>query len=127
MTSKYLATYRKRAVPIIGHRRVKSGGRLLPGPDGPEGNRLKRGWESQSMMAPSLLTRPADRAVSGNKEEPQPAGHILDSVNQVAEKNSVRRLKNDSATKFIPSGRKDTSIDAMLASESCKASFIYTK
>jgi NAD(P)-dependent dehydrogenase (short-subunit alcohol dehydrogenase family) len=48
-------------------------GCLLPGPDGPEGNRLKRGWESQSMMAPSLLTRPADRAVSRNKEEPQPA------------------------------------------------------
>ena len=48
-------------------------GRLLPGPDGPEGNRLKRGWESQSMIAPSLLTRPADRAASGNKEEPQPA------------------------------------------------------
>ena len=48
-------------------------GRLLPGPDGPEGNRLKRGWESQSMMTPSLLTRAADRAVSRNKEEPQPA------------------------------------------------------
>jgi len=48
-------------------------GRLLPGPDGSEGNRLKRGWESQSMMAPSLLTRPADRAATDNKEEPQPA------------------------------------------------------
>jgi hypothetical protein len=48
-------------------------GRLLPGPDGPEGNRLKRGWESRSIMAPSLLTRPADRAATVNKEEPQPA------------------------------------------------------
>jgi short-subunit dehydrogenase len=48
-------------------------GPLLPGPDGPEGNQLKRGWESQSIMAPSLLTRPADRAATDNKEEPQPA------------------------------------------------------
>lgn len=48
-------------------------GRLLPGPDGVEGNQLKRGWQSQSMMAPSILTRSADRAVSANKEEPEPA------------------------------------------------------
>lgn len=47
--------------------------RVLPGPVGPEGNELKRGWESQSMVAPSPLTRPADRAVDDHKEEPQPA------------------------------------------------------
>jgi short-subunit dehydrogenase len=47
--------------------------RLLPGPSGAEGDRLKRGWESQSLIAPSLLTRPADRAATDNKEEPQPA------------------------------------------------------
>jgi short-subunit dehydrogenase len=47
--------------------------RVLPGPAGDEGDQLRRGWESQSMMAPSLLTRPADSAVSGNKEVPQPA------------------------------------------------------
>lgn len=46
--------------------------RLLPKPNGAEGNRLKRGWESRSLMAPSWLTRSADRAVSVNKEEPQP-------------------------------------------------------
>jgi hypothetical protein len=47
--------------------------RVLPGPAGAEGNQLKRGWESQSMVAPSLLTRPADRAASDHKEEPQAA------------------------------------------------------
>jgi NAD(P)-dependent dehydrogenase (short-subunit alcohol dehydrogenase family) len=46
--------------------------RLLPRPDGAEGNRLKRGWQSQSLIAPSLLTRSADRVVGSNKEEPQP-------------------------------------------------------
>ena len=47
--------------------------RVLPGPTGAEGDRLNRGWESQSMVAPSLLTRPADRAASDHREEPQPA------------------------------------------------------
>jgi NAD(P)-dependent dehydrogenase (short-subunit alcohol dehydrogenase family) len=47
--------------------------RALPGPAGAEGDHLKRGWESQSALAPSLLTRPADRASSDNKEAPQPA------------------------------------------------------
>ena len=47
-------------------------GRLLPGPPRTGGDQLKRGWESQSVVAPSVLTRPADRAAPGNKEEPQP-------------------------------------------------------
>jgi NAD(P)-dependent dehydrogenase (short-subunit alcohol dehydrogenase family) len=47
--------------------------RVLPGPGGAEGAKLKRGWESQSSLAPSLVTRPADRAATDNKEEPQPA------------------------------------------------------
>ena len=47
--------------------------RILPGPAGDEGDQLRRGWESQSMLVPSLLTLPADSAVSGNKEVPQPA------------------------------------------------------
>jgi short-subunit dehydrogenase len=47
--------------------------RVLPGPTGAEGDKLNRGWESQSMVAPSLLTRPADRAASDHREEPQPA------------------------------------------------------
>jgi short-subunit dehydrogenase len=47
--------------------------RMLPGPAGAEGDKLKRGWESQSPIAPSFLTLPADRAVDDHKEEPQPA------------------------------------------------------
>lgn len=46
--------------------------RALPGPAGDEGDRLKRGWESQSAIAPSVLTRSADRAVSDNNEVQQP-------------------------------------------------------
>jgi short-subunit dehydrogenase len=49
--------------------------RLLPGPGDVNGNQLKRGWESQSSAAPSLLTRSADRAAPNNKEAPQPAVH----------------------------------------------------
>jgi short-subunit dehydrogenase len=45
--------------------------RVLPRPVGTEGDRLKRGWESQSAIAPSLLTRSADDAASHNKEGPQ--------------------------------------------------------
>jgi NAD(P)-dependent dehydrogenase (short-subunit alcohol dehydrogenase family) len=47
-------------------------GRLLPGTAGARGNRLKRGWESQSAVAPSVLTRAADRAASDNNEQRQP-------------------------------------------------------
>jgi len=47
-------------------------GRLLPGPNGVEGNQLKRGWQSQSAIAPSFLTEPADRAACRNNEVLQP-------------------------------------------------------
>jgi NAD(P)-dependent dehydrogenase (short-subunit alcohol dehydrogenase family) len=47
--------------------------RVLPGPNGASGNQLKRGWESQSAVAPSILTRSADRAASDNNEQRQPA------------------------------------------------------
>src|SRR5262245_31872525 len=50
--------------------------RVLPGAGGADGNQLKRGWESQSLVAPSLLTRPADRAANDHKEEPPPAAKI---------------------------------------------------
>ena len=46
--------------------------RVLPGPTGAEGDKLSRGWESQSMVAPSFLTGPADRAASDHREDPQP-------------------------------------------------------
>jgi short-subunit dehydrogenase len=47
--------------------------RVLPGPRGAKGDRMKRGWESRSLFAPSLLTRLADRAAGRNKERPRPA------------------------------------------------------
>lgn len=42
--------------------------RLLPGPTGPEGEQLRRGRESQSAVAPSILTRLTDRAAERNNE-----------------------------------------------------------
>jgi short-subunit dehydrogenase len=45
--------------------------RTLPAATGAEGDILKRGWESRSRWAPSLLTRPADRAAARNKEHPR--------------------------------------------------------
>lgn len=47
--------------------------RILPGPAGSEGDKLKRGWESRSLMAPGLMTQAADRASIENKEKPKPA------------------------------------------------------
>jgi NAD(P)-dependent dehydrogenase (short-subunit alcohol dehydrogenase family) len=44
--------------------------RLLPGAMHPEGDRLKPGWQCRSPLAPSLLTRLADRAVARNNEAP---------------------------------------------------------
>jgi NAD(P)-dependent dehydrogenase (short-subunit alcohol dehydrogenase family) len=43
--------------------------RLLPGPSqDPEADQLKSGWESQSELAPSMITYPADQAVLENNE-----------------------------------------------------------
>jgi len=42
--------------------------RLLPRPCEDTGNHLKKGWESGSALAPSLLTRSADRAAERNNE-----------------------------------------------------------
>ena len=50
--------------------------RVLPGARGAEGDILRRGSESQSIIAPSVLTRPADNAVSRNREEPQKTADI---------------------------------------------------
>ena len=44
------------------------GNRLLPGPTDKEGDRLRTGWESQSAVAPSLLTRPSDQATQAHNE-----------------------------------------------------------
>lgn len=42
--------------------------RIMPGPIGPEGNASFTGWDSQTGLAPSLLTRLADRASVRNNE-----------------------------------------------------------
>jgi NAD(P)-dependent dehydrogenase (short-subunit alcohol dehydrogenase family) len=47
--------------------------RALPAPAPTGGDRLRRGWQSRSALAPPLLTAPADRAVSRNRERLQPA------------------------------------------------------
>ena len=39
-----------------------------PAPAKEDGDRLRRGWESQSDLAPSVLTRPADQTVPDNNE-----------------------------------------------------------
>jgi short-subunit dehydrogenase len=60
--------------------------RVLPGERGAEGDILRRGSESQSAIAPSVLTRPADHAVSRNREEPQKPADIYFQVNRGADK-----------------------------------------
>jgi short-subunit dehydrogenase len=47
--------------------------RGLPSTRPGEGNALKRGWQSHSFMAPSVLTRTADRVIRRNQEEPRPS------------------------------------------------------
>lgn len=42
--------------------------RLLPGPAGDKGDKLKSGWQSRSSLSPSLLTRLSDRAAARNNE-----------------------------------------------------------
>ena len=44
--------------------------RALPGARDRSGDILKRGWESRSRLAPSFLTRRADRAAARNQEHP---------------------------------------------------------
>ncbi len=52
-------------------------GRLLPRPREGTGNHSKEGWESGSVLAPSLLTRPADRAAAHNNELSTSASSFL--------------------------------------------------
>ncbi|MFO7170481.1 MAG: SDR family oxidoreductase [Chloroflexota bacterium] len=47
--------------------------RALPSPAGAEGNIIRRGWESASPLAPSLLTALNDRAAAANNNQPQHA------------------------------------------------------
>jgi short-subunit dehydrogenase len=48
-------------------------GCLLPAPALNDGDHPRRGWQSRSILAPPMLTGPADRATSRNRERLQPA------------------------------------------------------
>lgn len=48
-------------------------GRALPAPARIDGDRRYRGWQSRSLLAPRILTAPADRAAGRNRERLQPA------------------------------------------------------
>jgi short-subunit dehydrogenase len=63
-----LACLIKGVVPAFVSGALSLADRVLPGPAGSEGNRLRRGWQSRSILAPTLLTGPADRATSRNHE-----------------------------------------------------------
>jgi NAD(P)-dependent dehydrogenase (short-subunit alcohol dehydrogenase family) len=52
--------------PGLSARVLKLMNQLLPEPTGPRGDETKTGWESQSPLAPSLLTRLSDRAAEEN-------------------------------------------------------------
>jgi hypothetical protein len=47
-------------------------GRALPAPARMDGDHVHRGWQSRSPFLPRLLTRPADRAITHNRERLQP-------------------------------------------------------
>jgi len=52
--------------PNISGRALKLMNQMLPAPTGSGGDETKTGWESQSPLAPSLLTRLSDRAAEEN-------------------------------------------------------------
>jgi hypothetical protein len=52
--------------PNLSARVLKLINQLLPTPTGASGDESKSGWESQSPLAPSLLTRLSDRAAEEN-------------------------------------------------------------
>jgi short-subunit dehydrogenase len=62
----------KGIVPTFVSGALSLAGRVLPGPAGNDGDRLRRGWQSRSLLAPTALTGPADRATSRNNERLQP-------------------------------------------------------
>jgi short-subunit dehydrogenase len=59
-------------VPTFVGEALSLAGRVLPAPAARDGDRLRRGWQSRSALAPPLLTRPADRATGRNHERLQP-------------------------------------------------------
>jgi NAD(P)-dependent dehydrogenase (short-subunit alcohol dehydrogenase family) len=62
-----LAAFLANSFPDLSAQVLQLMNQLLPGPTGQaEGDRAKTGWESQSALAPSLLTRLSDRAAEEN-------------------------------------------------------------
>jgi NAD(P)-dependent dehydrogenase (short-subunit alcohol dehydrogenase family) len=55
-------------MPEVVARAMQVANLLLPPSTGVEGDRLQTGWESQSVVAPSLVTRPADRATDQHNQ-----------------------------------------------------------
>ena len=49
---------------------MKTINRFLPAPNPEGGNEVRKGWESTSRLAPSLMTRLSDRAAARNNEVP---------------------------------------------------------
>jgi NAD(P)-dependent dehydrogenase (short-subunit alcohol dehydrogenase family) len=62
------ATTLNELAPSIVAQMMKIAAKVLPGPGGPEGDRSKRGRESESVWAPSLATALSDRAAVLNNE-----------------------------------------------------------
>jgi hypothetical protein len=49
---------------------MRAANRVLPGPTDAAGDEERSGWQSVSRVAPSLLSRAADRATLENNEVP---------------------------------------------------------
>jgi short-subunit dehydrogenase len=64
----------------------------LPGMRTGEGDALKPGWQSHSFLAPSVLTRTADRVIRRNKEEPRSA--VGNESDGFANRTGAERSKN---------------------------------
>jgi NAD(P)-dependent dehydrogenase (short-subunit alcohol dehydrogenase family) len=58
--------------PGLTARMIALGNRMLPGPTDEAGNEIRSGWQSQSSVSPSILTRLSDRATDQNNQRRDP-------------------------------------------------------
>jgi NAD(P)-dependent dehydrogenase (short-subunit alcohol dehydrogenase family) len=64
-----LLAFAANVFPDLSAQALRIMNRLLPPPtEAPEGDQARSGWESQSSLAPSLLTRLGDKATEANNE-----------------------------------------------------------
>jgi len=54
--------------PVTVSRALAAVARMLPGPNGAQGNAIKKGRESESSWTPSVVTKLTDRAAVANNE-----------------------------------------------------------